>query len=341
MKINNYVVQLELPYHIQVEDSFKDNTEARFYPVIDDVPAELRFKSVENDSMGVGVEGTAEGDRHGNLGHSMVQVWFDDRFIETIPDDVGDDKPIDEEPVFQMGRPAGVDDLLVENAMEYLNKFLGVYRSRTGFYWITTVSAHEVVRFGIVERHEDGEEEYRTRFVTDGPVKFGPLEDDVLEEVTRGIQMESPVSLYNELDFDAADKIDRGEYNSSIIDSATLFEAWIKNAYHRIAIEQGKSKQEARQDITKGDGSGEFLSPKNIAKDHIPNLGFNFSGTDEFDDWDRDTRVVRNKVVHETYQASKTEAVNAKKAVTNAMVRLSKEFKSELEGTPLLVQEEH
>lgn len=337
--IKNYIVQFELPYHLQVEDSFESNEEFRFYPVIDDILAELRFRSVQNDSMGVGIAGTAEGDRHGNLGHSVVQVWFDDSFIESIPNEVDNDKPINDDPVFHMGQPDGVDDYLIENAMDYLNKFLGVYRSRTGFYWITTMSAHEATRFGIVERYEDGEEKHRTRFVTEGPVKFGSIRDEVLNQVRRGVQMDSPVSLYNELDFDAMDKIDRGEFNSSVIDSATLFEAWIKNAYQRIAVEQGKSKKQARQDITKGGGSDEFLSPKNIADDHVPKLGFMFSDTDEFDNWDTDTREVRNKVIHEAYQATEAEAVDAKKAATNAMVRLSNEFKSELEGTPFFVQE--
>jgi hypothetical protein len=152
--------------------------------------------------------------------------------------------------------------------------------------------------------------------------------------------MESPVTIYNELDLNAEDKIDRTDYNSAIIDSATLFEAWLKDAFKAIACQQGHSEQEARELITKGDDSNEYLSPKNIALDHIPNLGFGFADTVEFDDWDTKTREVRNKVVHEGYQADRKEAIQAKDSATDAIVRLSSEFNDELEGTPLFVQKD-
>lgn len=340
MGVKNYVLQFDIPYHIQVEDSFKGNQEKRFYPIIDDIPAELRFESNPESKMEVGTAGSVAGDRHGNFGHSSVQVWFDGRFIGTIPEDMDDEMPIDTEPVFHMGQPRGTDRYLIENAVSYLNKFLRVYRASTNFYWITALSPHEIGRFGVVECHEDGTEDSRLRFVTQSALKSGPMDKAVLDRVRKGIQLPSPITLYNELDLNGEDKIDRGDFNSAIIDSAILFESWVEQAYQIIAVEHGKSEQEALEDITKGGDSDETLSPKNIITDHLSNFGFDFSATDEFEAWDNDTRVIRNKVVHDGYQASQEEARNAKDAVTAALVRLSDEFKDELQGTTLFIQEE-
>lgn len=339
MSIRNHIIEFEIPCHIQVENSFKDNKHSRFYPVIEDVPVEIRFKSYADDSRGVSVAGTAAGDRHGSMGNSSVQVWFDDSFIQKIPDDIDDELPIEAEPVFQMGSPKGKDRILIESAVEYLNKFLRAYRSSTSFYWITTLSVHEISRFSIADIYENESTEHRTKFITQGAVKFGSMDDDVLNRVRHAIQMESPISIYNELDLNAEDKIDRGDFNSAIIDSATLFESWIKDAFEIIACEQGNSEEEAREMITKGDDSGDYLSPKNIALAHIPKLGFDFEGTTEFDIWDKNTREIRNKVVHEGYQADATEARRSKNSAVLAMIKISNEFSEELDGSVAFVQE--
>lgn len=340
MPVKNYVLQFDIPYHIQVEDSFKGHQEERFYPVIEDIPAEIRFESNSETEMGVGTAGSVEGDRHGNFGHSSVQVWFDEQFIDTIPEDIDDEMPIDTEPVFHMGQPRGTDRYLIENAVSYLNKFLRVYRASTNFYWISALPPHGIGRFSIVERHEDGTEDSRQRFVTKSAMKSGPMDESVLNRVRQGIQLPSPVTLYNELDLNAEDKIDRGEFNSAIIDSAILFESWIEQAYQIVAVEHGKSEQEALEDITKGDDSDDTISPKNIITDHLSNFGLDFSQTNEFEAWDSDTREIRNKVVHDGYQASHKEARDAKDAAVAALIRLSNEFEDELRGTTLFVQKE-
>jgi hypothetical protein len=82
-----------------------------------------------------------------------------------------------------MGQPKGIDRFLIENAIKYLNKFLKGYRSATSFYWITTLSPDEVIRFQIADRHEDDSVVSRSKFVTDGPVKFGPIDDRTLTRV--------------------------------------------------------------------------------------------------------------------------------------------------------------
>lgn len=340
MGLRNYVVQFDIPYHIQVEDSFKENKDRRFYPVIDDIPAEIRFQSNAETEMDVGTAGTVAGDRHGNFGYSSVKVWFGNKFIQTIPEDIDDEMPIDAEPVFHMGQPRGTDRYLIKNAVEYLNKFLRIYRASTNFYWINSLSTYEIGRFSIADRYEDDTGDNRVRFVTQSALKSGPMDEAVLDRVRKGVQSPSPLTIYNELDLNAEDKIDRGEFNSAIIDSAILFEAWVEQAYQIVAVEQGKSEEEALEDITKGDDSDETISPKNIIKDHLSKFGFDFSETDEFEAWDKDTRIVRHKVVHDGYQASQQEARDAKDGATAALVRLSDEFEQELRGTPVFVQEQ-
>jgi len=336
----NYVIAFDIPYHIQVRDSFKGNRESRFYPVIENIPAELRFESNTVDSYSIAIAGTAVGDRHGNLGYSSVQVWFGEDFIDHIPEDIENEVAIDAVPVFRMGSLGGLEGHLIENAVMYVNKFLEVYRSRTSFYWITPLSPYTITQFAVVDHYKNQSDDVRYRFVTESPLKTGPLNDSVQNEIKRGVQLETPITLYNQLDLNAEDKISRGDYNSAIIDSAILFETWIKEAFQIIAVKKGYSESWAIDKVTKGDGSGDYLSPKNIASDQILRLGFDFSETDEFQRWDKKTREVRNNVVHEGYQSNENEAREAKSSAIKAIVRLCDEFEDELERSPLLVREE-
>jgi hypothetical protein len=337
--VRNIVVQFDLPYHIQVSDSFESNKNDRFYPVIDNIPAELRFKSNVEDAGGVAIAGTAAGDRHGNLGYSSVQVWFDSQFIKQIPDEFEDELPAADSLVFQMGPARGENRYLIEKAMKYLNKFLQIYRYCTKFYWIRPLAPHEITRFQLVERFEDGSEDATTQFVTQSAVKSGALDDEIIDRVKFFATNGMPDMLFYELILDAENKIDRGELNSAIVDSATMFETWVKSAFEATATAQGYSRKEATSMISKGDDSDEYLSPKNIVRDQFPKLDYSLSKLDVFEVWDEQTRKVRNKVVHEGYQSSFEEARKAQDAAVNAVFEFSQELSDELEGTKYMLYE--
>jgi len=339
MTLKNIVVQFDIPYHIQVLDSFKENKESRFHPVIDQIPAEIRFKSNVEDTAGVAIAGTAAGDRHGNLGYSSVQVWFDSRFINQMPSEFEDDLPASDSLKFHMGPLIGKNGYVIKNSVKYLNKFISVYRHCTKFYWIKPLAPHAITRFQIIERFEDGSEEGRTQFVTKSAVKSGPLQDELLQRIRHFVLNDMPDNLFYELILDAEDKIDRGEYNSAIIDSATMFEMWIKSAFEIAAVDQGYSKQESVNMITKGDDSDDYLNPKNIVSDQFPKLGHDLSSLDVFDNWDKHTRKVRNKVIHEGYDACFEEAREAQDAAVSAVYEFAQELDEELEGTQYMLYE--
>lgn len=333
MSLKNIIVQFDIPYHIQVEDSFKENQESRFYPVIDEIPAEIRFQSNVDDSGGVAVAGTAAGDRHGNLGYSSVQVWFDNQLIEQIPDDFEDELPAEDSLQFHMGPVRGENKFLIENALGYFNQFLNAYRHVTKFYWIKSLAPHEITRFNIAKKYEDKDTESKTQFVTKSALKSGPLSDEILNKVNYFSTHGLPDMLFYELILDAEDKIDRGEFNSAIVDSAMMFETWIKSVFEVAAVYNGFSEEKAKDMITKGGDSDDYLNPKNIITDQFPKLGYELSEADEFDDWDEHTRKVRNRVVHEGYNANFEEARLAQNSAVDAATQYSQILDEPLEGT--------
>lgn len=339
MTLKNIVTQFDIPYHIQVLDSFKENKESRFYPVIDGIPAEIRFKSNVEDTAGIAIAGTAAGDRHGNLGYSSVQIWFDDKFISQMPTEFEDEPPAADSLKFHMGPLVGEKGHIIKNSVEYLNKFINVYRHCTKFYWVKPLSPHTITRFQIIERLEDGSEEAKMQFVTKSAVKSGPLQDKILERIRHFTSNGMPDNLFYELILDAEDKIDRGEYNSAIVDSATMFEVWIKSAFEIAAVDQGYSDQESTNMITKGGDSEDYLSPKNIVRDQFPKLGHNLSDLEIFGEWDNNTRKVRNKVVHKGYNASFEESREAQDAAVSAVFKFAQELDEELEGTQYMLYE--
>lgn len=339
MALKNIIIQFEIPYHIQVKDSFKNNKNGRFYPVIEDIPAEIRFKSNVEDSGGIAIAGTAAGDRHGNLGYSSVQVWFDNQFIESMPEEFEDGPPAPDSLMFHMGPTTGETGYLIENAITYFNKFIQSYRHVSKFYWVKSLAPHEITRFQIVKKHEDGREETQTQFVTKSALKSGPLSDELLANIRRFTTQGLPEMLFYELILDAEDKIDRGEYNSAIVDSATMFEIWIKSVFEVVAQKNGFSEEEAKEMITKGGDSDEYLSPKNIIMDHFPSLGYELEKMDCFEDWDENTRKVRNMVVHEGYNANFKEARLAQNSAAEAVTQFSMELEDDLKDTKYMLYE--
>ena len=71
-------VRFEIPYLLQVEDSFEDNKDARFHSRFEGVPAELQFKKQAregNESERPGMMfGQIEGDRFGTVSYTNVKV---------------------------------------------------------------------------------------------------------------------------------------------------------------------------------------------------------------------------------------------------------------------------
>jgi hypothetical protein len=83
-------------------------------------------------------------------------------------------------------------------------------------------------------------------------------------------------------------------------------------------------------------GEDDYRSITDIAKKVVPRgLHIKFEDTDEYRAWKKDTRELRNDVIHEGHRPSKTEAERAYTASKNAVEYLEEkvdERLAELEG---------
>lgn len=328
-------VCFDIPFFLQVPDSFRENKFARFYPVINGKSAELRFKRVSVENRAGMVYGMIPGDRLGNFSRTEVRVGFDKQIIDIIPETV---KQEGSGYAFASGL-RGRDGFLIGKAVQYLNRFLSVYRNLTGHYWIRQLNPQEIASYELVGVTESRDTNRRSRMVSGGALQFptATFERSDIELINGHLRSESPLSIIDTIDLDTKDKIDLREYNLAVLNAERLFEVWLKKAFELVLSERGQSDEEIESLLKRDNGNYERLTQivSNYVQQH---LNFDFQDTSEYDNWMNETHRVRNAVAHEGYAANQREAVRAYESSLAAMALLSKEFEDELADTDLLIK---
>lgn len=334
MEIQYEWVCFDIPFFLQVPDSFEKNESARFYPSICGDTAELRFEREPVKTRGGETFGMAAGDRLGNVSYTKVRVGLGDDVVSEAPD-------MSEGKYVLTSDLRGRDGYLIERAVAFLNRFLRVYRVAIGYYWVRPVTPREIVLFTLVGVHTGGNTERRHRKIMPGSLK-PPSATISIKECKRlngMLQSEAPVALTGETDLDTQDKIDLGETNLAVLNAERFFEIWLKNAFEEILVKRGWSNNEI-EDLLKND-RGEYKRLTNIAGTYIDHhLGFAFQDTEEYEEWKAKTHNLRNAVAHEGHIASKEEALDAYEASVEAILCLADEFRDELTATEWMLPDE-
>lgn len=325
MKIAAEWVQFEIPYLLQVEDSFEENEDARFQPRIDDIPAELQFKKVAHDDESHDrpgmMFGLVEGDRLGTVSYTKVSVGFDRQFLDTLSEDL----QTDFETIKQGPRTKWLKNLngregnIIHAAVDYVNRFLEVYRAALGYYWIRGVNPSEVVYFMRTTVSNDREEYNHGSMYARGGLKLGTatIDEEGREVINNRLQAEHEVPFRISLRLDTQDKLDLGEYRLAVTTAGTMFEAFLKDGLRELIAAEGMSDEEIEAVFM---DDGDYTGIKTLATETIPKtLHFDFEATDEYEAWDKQTRELRNKVVHEGYIPSEEEARAAYEAADDAV----------------------
>lgn len=325
MEVSAEWVQFEVPYILQVEDSFEGNEAARFHSRVGGVPAELQFKKearekAEGDRPGM-MFGQVEGDRLGNVSYTKVRVGFAQPFLDSLPDDVkGDFESVKEgHPTKWLKNLDGREGHIIRSAVDHVNRFLEVYRASLGYYWIQGVSPAEIVYFMRTTVAEDGENYNHGAMYPKGGLEPGTATIDVEshETLNARLQTEHQVPIEISLRLDAQDKLDLGEYRLAVITAGTMFEAFLKDGLKELMAAEGMSENEIEAVFV---DDGDYTSITTLATETVPKtLHFDFEATDEFEAWDEQTRKMRNQVVHERYIPSKDEARAAYEAAESAV----------------------
>lgn len=323
----------DIPFFLQVPDSFKENDHARFYPSLDGDIAELRFKREPVETDGGETFGMAAGDRLGNVSYTKVRVGLSDNVLSEAPE------PSDGHYALTSDL-RGRDGYLIQRAVEFLSRFLRMYRISLGYYWIRPVTPHEIVSFDLVSVQDNGETKERHRKIIPGSLSpsNATISEEDCEFLNEMLQSETPLSLFGEVDLDTQDKIDLNETNLAVLNAERFFEIWVKNAMEVILAERGWNSTEI-EELLKNDRD-EYERLSNIVGNFIDqHLGFAFSDTEEYKEWKSKTHTLRNMVAHEGYTADKKEALDAYEASIEAILCLTKEFEDELSGTELMMAE--
>ncbi|ELY52338.1 hypothetical protein [Natronococcus jeotgali] len=318
-------VQFEIPYILQVEDSFEGNKAARFRSSVEGVPAELQFKKEaregeEGERPGM-MFGQVEGDRLGNVSYTKVKVGFDRQLLDTLPDDLDDDFEAVKEggPTKWLKNLDGREGRIIRAAVDHVNQFLEVYRASLGYYWIRGVSPSEVVYFMRATVSENGDTYdhgtmYPGNALTPGSSTIDKEAHDTIEA---RLDTEHKVPITISLRLDAQDKLDLGEYRLAVITAGTMFEAFLKDGLKDLMTAQGMPDDKIESVFV---DDGDYTSITTLAKETVPKtLHFDFEATDEFEAWDEKTREMRNRVVHEGYVPSEEEARAAYEAAADVV----------------------
>lgn len=322
MQIAAEWVCFDIPFLIQAENSIDGNENARFHPYRDGISAEIRIEKKPTEHPSGQMAGLVEGDRLGTVSQTRIQVGFNSEFLSTIPDELTTDFEHVKADAYMRKMPEleGRDGFLIEAAVDYLNRFLDVYRTELDRYWIRELLPEEIVYFTLHSIVTDEQKHRRIRWFSGGTLV--PMTAAISVEDTAYLnallEEEAQIPVHQELDLAAQDKIDLREYDIAVINAATMFEAWLKNALRTVLRAEGLPEAEIESHFKHS--PDHYKSITTIATDVVGRaLHLNFEDTDEFSAWKKHTRNLRNDVIHEGYQPTKSEAEDAYTASTDAV----------------------
>lgn len=324
-----YLVEFVSPYSFQLPDSIGEADQEPFVISIDGVRAELRLKLVvpqDGFALAGGSGYTAPRDRLGRVTQTHIQITFGEEYIENLPPDV--EEP--EETMLMGSQLRGLDKVLVEDAASYFNRLVDVYRVMNQKFWLRPLNPQEIVQFVIrkAKDEEDGLISEKQVGWSGGSIRGGSMPEEKMNEFRGRLFEESVITLTRRLDLDAQDKIDVGDYSLAVINSHRLFEVWLRRKFRQMLTVERWSDNEIEDRMTNGDGEFNHI---NVIADQInADLGFNLRDQEVWDEWDKNTREFRNKVLHEGYDASELDAIYAYYYSRKAMERFAQNFGSKL-----------
>lgn len=339
------ILVFEIPYGIRVDDGFhfeehEDHVELEIPESdevteiqcrIGDVFAWLRFEQNHHQTgLVIGNQINIEGERLGKSVSSTVLIHFSSEFIDAIPEQVLKNTP---EKYHEQGTILGskivtpLDEHLIVRGMNFLNRFLEFYRFFENEYWIQPLTPQMVQKFHLWRNTAEGNDRYRVRNWTGGPIRGGTADIESIQEATLSTV---DLPLVQKLQLDARDNIDRSNYAIGAIQSGQLLELWSQLAFIIIAKQEGHSEKQAKEWI-KFDND-RSIKPPNIFDKYLKELEYDFKSTEQFDNWNDNTRELRNSVVHDGYEPSRHEASEAFNGTMEAILAIQRQFRSQLEN---------
>lgn len=322
---DKYVVEFTGPYSFRVPNSInEDQRDAAYSIVLRDVEAEICLGESESGRTAFQTNGAASfpRDRHGLLLNQTVQIHLSEDYILTLPDDI--EEPVYEEQILGSGT-AGLHEELINDSVEYYNRFTDCYKVVTGSYWMRSIIPNEIVNFTI-RKVDDGNVIEETNVGLSGDsLQMGTIDPEQDAALRKNLQEENNVTLPRQLDLDIRDKIDLGEYTIAVYNSKQLFEFWTRREYTKMYKAIGETAQEADNRMWNS-GKGEYHHIKGIYDMIESDFDVDIKNTKEWDLWLRHCLNTRNELIHEGRRAGEIDAIYAYYYTQKAMEEFKERF---------------
>lgn len=320
-----YVLEFTGPYSFRLPNSIdEEQREAAYSVVLDDIEAELRLGDSEEGRSAFQGGGAASfpRDRHGLLLNQTVQIHLSENYIGELPDDI-------EEPVYEdmiLGsKTAGLHERLINDSVEYYNRFIECYKVVTESYWMRAVIPNEILNFTI-RKVEGGDIIEETSVgLSGGTLQMGTISPEQDGTLRKNLQEENAVTLSRQLDLDIRDKMDLGEYTIAVYNSNQLFVFWTRREFTKMLKAKGKTTQEAA-DRMWDSGRDQYHHIKGMYDMIESDIGVDIKNTKEWELWHTHCRDTRNDLVHEGRRAEEIDAIYAYYYTRKAMVTFKRQF---------------
>lgn len=288
-KLKNIILQFKIPLVFDVQNSMqKEDAGEPFMIVLNGIPAKLHLERIYDfrykEEFNIAPFSKMEEDRGCILSYSRVQVWFDKQILISERIDINTVKIW--------------SDQFIDLAIEYINKFVRIYKEITQDFWLRHIVKKDVFDYRYILVDENGNHEQTTTFIPlHHIIQFNGGKEFTLEEnqvkALRALLVSDFFNLRNELIMHMLDNFSLGYYNVALIQANTIFENYV---YSQLKNKLSKTKLNK---IKKKEKCGCLVGISEVCERGIKEyFGIDFSNTSEFRSLKKNALRYRNLIVH-------------------------------------------
>ena len=287
-ELRNVVLQYKLPIAFDILNSTDPGDKGEPYLIqIDNIPALIKTKRIYDfrwkDGFDMAEFSKTDEDRSGILSHSVIQIWFDEQMFNS---DKIDKKII-----------SIIPDQFIDLSIEYLNKFINIYRRVSDQFWIRNIVKKDIFSYQYILIDKNDNQQPIFKMATKGGVYFNGGKEFKLESnkdnLVRNKLLENYYGFKDEMVALMLDNFHLGRFNLALIQGATLFENFI---YTELKKTLSNTKLD---NIKKKEDCGCLVGISEICKRGIKEyFDFDFGATQEWRDIQKYMLRPRNKIVH-------------------------------------------
>ena len=190
-EVGYFELVYNVPLSLDVSDSINNNDERPYDVIIGDIPAEIRFSRKYDfrykvNGLDLANNSKVDEDRSAILSYMEFCIRFDARVLEMC-DNKGETITT---------ANIGLGDEILEISIQYLNKFISVYRACSCQFWVRNIVRKDIFNFNYSIVDIFSKVDHCVRFSNEGPVAFNGKKDIRLpREAEQNLRKKDPAIL--------------------------------------------------------------------------------------------------------------------------------------------------